>query len=278
MCIIIAKEKSGRLPSEIELKNSFEYNADGAGFMYVDNGKVIIDKGYMNYNSFINHYNKLLKKYNNFEGKSLVIHCRIGTHGKNNKGNTHPYTITKSPKTLHTRKIKADIGIAHNGIISNYGNNKLTDTQEFIAEYLYPLYSHYKEFYKNKYIMDGIEDITNSKLAILDKNDELYYVGDFIKDKNLLFSNNSYMSYSYTSNWYKDYTQLDDVIEEEYMLPLEKTWYVDLQGNGYPKIVGNKDYWYDFETMYLYEYKNEEFNLISTRSIIYDEEFEEIYY
>ena len=55
MCIIIAKNRNGRLPSEEELKTSFEYNSDGAGFMYIDNGKVVIDKGYMTYDSFIKH-------------------------------------------------------------------------------------------------------------------------------------------------------------------------------------------------------------------------------
>ena len=43
MCIIIAKDKKSRIPTEKELKNSFEYNNDGAGFMYVDNNKVVID-------------------------------------------------------------------------------------------------------------------------------------------------------------------------------------------------------------------------------------------
>ena len=56
MCIIIAKEKYGRLPSEKELKNCFTNNSDGAGFMYVKNGKVVIDKGYMKYEAFIKHY------------------------------------------------------------------------------------------------------------------------------------------------------------------------------------------------------------------------------
>ena len=55
MCIIIAKDKIGRLPKEEELKQAFDYNDDGAGFMYVENGKVVIDKGYMTYDSFIKH-------------------------------------------------------------------------------------------------------------------------------------------------------------------------------------------------------------------------------
>ena len=52
MCIIIAKNKNNRLPKKAELEYSFNHNHDGAGFMYPDNGKVIIDKGYMTFEKF----------------------------------------------------------------------------------------------------------------------------------------------------------------------------------------------------------------------------------
>ena len=66
MCIIIAKTKTMRLPTETELRNCFSRNPDGAGFMYVDNEKVVIDKGYMDVNTFIKRFNKLCKRNNNF--------------------------------------------------------------------------------------------------------------------------------------------------------------------------------------------------------------------
>ena len=66
MCIIVAKDRAGRLPTQDELKNCFNRNSDGAGFMYVKNDKVIIDKGYMTFNDFIKRYNKLLRKFDNF--------------------------------------------------------------------------------------------------------------------------------------------------------------------------------------------------------------------
>ena len=52
MCIIVAKEKGQKLPSKDILKTCFNNNDDGAGFMYVQDGKVIIDKGYMDFKSF----------------------------------------------------------------------------------------------------------------------------------------------------------------------------------------------------------------------------------
>jgi len=291
MCIIIAKDKKSRLPKEEELKNSFEYNSDGAGFMYVDNGKVVIDKGYMEYDDFINHYRKLLKKYNNFKNKSLVIHCRIGTSGKNNKGNTHPYPITNNERLLHKKYTKQDIGIVHNGIIHGYGTKKgLNDTQEYIIKFLYPLYSNYKDFYKNDDIRDCIERMTSSKFAILDKNDDVYYIGDFVEDDGLMFSNDTYKSftkyfYQYPSRYYDDWYELkkeeqdlyDEMEDEEYMIPLDRSWYIDLYGNGNLSLVGDKDYWFDYETLDLYELRDEKYHLIARSPYIYDESWEMIY-
>lgn len=313
MCIIISKEKNARLPKEEELKQSFTYNGDGAGFMYVDNGQVVIDKGYMDYNTFIKHYRKLLRRFNNFKNKSLVIHCRIGTSGGNTKANTHPYPITSNTSLLHSVRVVSDIGIAHNGIISGYGEPKgLNDTQEFIIKYITPLYENYKSFYKNTEIMKGIQKITGSKLAILDKDDNIYYVGDFVEDEGLKFSNTTYKSYTYTySNSYSKtynspYTtkeeskfELEDYYDKEYdldkygddfdkydeldlydsgMTPLAEDYYVDLNGDGNEYIkVGNRKLWFDWGTYYLYEeFKDGELKFLSDCPIIYDNKYVEI--
>ena len=287
MCIIIAKDKKSRIPTEKELKNSFEYNNDGAGFMYVDNNKVVIDKGYMTWESFIKRYKTLLQKYNNFENKSLVIHCRIGTSGKNTKGNTHPYPITNNHRLLKTKKMsRLDVGIVHNGIIKDYGTrNGLNDTQEYISKFLYPIYKNYRDFYKNEGIRDGIEKMTGSKFAILDKSDKIYYIGDFIEDNGLKFSNNTYLDYSYSYGtkyaWYSDYykdwyedlytRQKEEESKEETLYPLESNWYIDLYANGNVSPVGDNDYWFDYETLELYEYKDGDFHKLAINPIIYDE-------
>lgn len=220
MCVIIAKNKNDRIPTEKELKNCFEYNNDGAGFMFTDNNKVIINKGFMDFDSFIKHYKKLCKKYNNFNNKCLVIHCRIGTSSGNNKGNTHPYIITNKESKLHALNIASAIGIAHNGIIREYTptwkNPTINDSQNFIMKYLYPLYKNYPTFYKNKYIMKGIEDITNSKFAILTKEDNLYLIGDFITENGLNFSNTSYKDIKYSYNNYNYYDSDYSKVWEDY--------------------------------------------------------------
>lgn len=217
MCVIIVKDKKDRLPSNDELRKCFDYNPDGAGFMYTDNGKVIIDKGYMSWKTFIKHYNKLVAKYDNFKGKSLVIHCRIGTGGGNNIHNTHGYPLTNKISEMQKTYNTCDVGLAHNGIISDYKPQEdyYNDTQEFIKEFIYNLQKFDKQFYKRRYFRDMITSNSGSKWAIIDKDDNLYTCGSFDSVDGLKFSNlNHDWDDGYTSkgnvkvwSWNKNKTQ-----------------------------------------------------------------------
>lgn len=216
MCIIISKDKNcDRLPTIEELTNSFEYNRDGAGFMYVNNNKVIIEKGFMYLQDFLTRFEELCKKYNNFRKKALVIHCRIGTSSGNTPENTHPYAITTKEKSLHKLYDECNLGIVHNGIITAYApanrNSKTNDTQNFILQYLAPIHKHYKTFYKMEKFRDGIKSITNSKFVFLDTKERTYYVGDFINDNGVKFSNSTYKSFIkyYNYNKFDDYFDTD---------------------------------------------------------------------
>ena len=282
MCIIIAKTKKGRIPTREELMNSFEYNSDGAGFMYTQGGKVIIDKGYMKLKDFLDRFDELCKEFHNFKNKSLVVHCRIGTSSGNTAANTHPYPITNKEKELHKTLFKTDLGMAHNGIIREYTPTWTTpttnDTQEFILKYVYNLYKNWHDFYKNRFILEGLEKITNSKLAFLDKNDNLYLVGDFIEDDDLSFSNSTYKSYRtynkspystpqkindeltlYEDDYlYDDYLYLNDYYNDksdrEYVTKqfLSSDW-TFCHGETFEE-VGDRDLVWDYETLELFEY------------------------
>jgi predicted glutamine amidotransferase len=300
MCIIIAKMKHKRLPTESELRNSFFNNNDGAGLMYVDNGEVCIEKGFMTYKEFKKRYDELCKEYNNFEGKSLVLHFRIGTSSGNTPKNTHPYPITYKESDLHKTRLVTDLGVVHNGIIHDYnpkGKNPTTnDTQQFIMRYLHPLYSNFKDFYKCKAIMNGIDDITNSKFTFLDTEDKLYFVGDFINKDGLLFSNNTYMDYSsyysnikssgYSAYNWEDYDALDtlsfnnsfnyedDDFDEE-LIVLDPSWYVSY--NNMVELVGDRMLEYNVYTgeLYLIDFNNTSIKL-SEGALVYDENCEEV--
>ena len=87
------KEVGYSLPKKSDLLECWNKNPHGAGFMFNDNGKVIIKKGYMNFDDF---YNELIrtdtKKY--LKNRGLVIHFRIATSGLIDKGNCHPYPLS----------------------------------------------------------------------------------------------------------------------------------------------------------------------------------------
>ena len=198
MCIIVAKEKGIDIPSKTTLQTCFENNKDGAGFMYVKNGKVVIDKGYMDFNSFYKRLQKLDRKLH-LKDKALVMHFRIGTHGANNKETTHPFPISNDTNDLKKTYFTTDLGMAHNGIIPNYDYEKdLSDTQLFVRDVVAITKHLNKNFYKDKATLDMFKRVTNSKLCFLDTKDNIIYVGDFVKDENgVRYSNNTYKPYSY---------------------------------------------------------------------------------
>lgn len=285
MCIIIAKEKKVGLPTYKQLLNSFEYNNDGAGFMYINKGKVVIDKGYMTWKKFYKRYQKLCRKFNNFENQSLIMHFRIGTSSGNTPENTHPYPISSNVKDLHKTYITCDLGMVHNGIISDYTPkdrfSTTNDTQEFILNYVSTLYKHYPKFYKDKYIMNGMNDITNSKLAFMDTSGYIYYVGNFIEENGVKFSNSSYEDwdklYYPTLNYgtIKSNTSYYDDEKEEELIALESNWFVEYDGKW--EEVGNRVMSYDVMSGKLYEYVGGQKELINDNAIVYDECYDYVY-
>ncbi len=291
MCIIVVKDKNKPLPKLEYLKNCFDNNPDGMGFMYLKHNKVIIDKGYMTYKSFEKRYDKLCKKFNNFEDLPLIMHFRIGTSSSNSKENTHPYPISDDKRDLHKTYLKTSLGVVHNGIIYDYNPSKhqkdINDTQNFIMNYLYPLYKNWSTFYKNENILKGISSITESKFAFLDKYGKIKLVGEFEKDEDgILYSNNNYKS-----NWYYGYRYMYDdeyylpskandtsntISDYSYDLQLEPDWYYSIRG-GEMTLVGDRDLIYDYYTELLYEITEDGiYREIGEEVDIFDENGEEI--
>lgn len=288
MCIIVVKDKNKPLPKKEYLKNCFENNPDGMGFMYLKHNKVIIDKGYMTYKSFEKRYDKLCKKFNNFKDLPLIMHFRIGTAGANSKENTHPYPISDDKRDLHKTYTKTDLGVVHNGIIYDYNPQKhqkdINDTQNFIMNYLYPLYKNWSTFYKNENILKGISSITDSKFAFLDRYGKIRLVGEFETDEDgILYSNSNYKN-----NWYYDYRYMykdkyyypveynttNDTYD--YDLQLEPNWYYSIRG-GEMTLVGERTLIYDYYTCLLYEITPDGiYREIGEDVVIFDENGEEI--
>lgn len=301
MCIIVAKEKGKQLPSKKTLETCFTRNKDGAGFMYVKNNQVIIDKGYMTFEDFYNRLKELKKEFNSdLTDKALVMHFRIGTHGENDKYTTHPFPITNNKDELRKTKTTCSVGMAHNGIISEYNYDKiLSDTQSFIKDCISVYKSYNRYFYKDNRIMTILEkSINGSRLCFLDNKENIYYVGNFVEDNGIMYSNSTYKPYEYTtySNYnynrdYDDYNYTSDIeskgttnIFDEYETDI--TTFVETHKDYDILEVGDQymldDYIYEvYEGDYLllddkdnlYEYFDGVVSLIGTNVAVYDKNF-----
>lgn len=221
MCIIVSKEKGKSIPKKEILKNCFENNSDGAGFMYVNNGGVIIEKGFMDFESFYNRITELNKKIN-LKKRNVVFHFRISTSGKIDGATCHPYPITDKTEYLKHTFLKCSIGMVHNGILSNFvipvaqNIDNLNDTQNFVKTFVYNLYKLNNKFLGNEYAKALINSsIGTSRLCFLTKDDNVYYFGNFIEEEGIKYSNSNYKPKVYTLNrFYNCYDYYNDYYEK----------------------------------------------------------------
>ena len=207
MCIIVAKRKGIELPTKEILKNCFNYNSDGAGIMFNDGNQVFIEKGFMDFNSFYSRLMEIDKEFN-LVNSDLALHFRISTSGNVDQGNCHPYPISTETSQLRNLSLVTDIGMAHNGVIRKHipeTRSILNDTQTFIKNFVYNMYSSNKEFLTVDANIKALEEEAGSKLCFITK-DNMYIIGKFIEETNgILYSNDTYLSYDY--GWgYEDYS------------------------------------------------------------------------
>lgn len=205
MCIIVAKKKGVLLPFKKTLKKCFENNSDGAGLMYVKDGKVIIDKGYMSFGEFYKRIKRLKQEFNgDLTDKALVFHFRIGTAGNNSQENCHPYPITDNLEDFHALDITTDLGIVHNGIITEYNpkgkdeKDDMNDTQVFIRDYINKFRELNSDFWRNDFVKKLIlKESKQNKFAILDGDEDIQLIGDFQEKEGIYYSNGTYKSWYY---------------------------------------------------------------------------------
>ena len=206
MCVICVKPFGVEFPEKTILKNCFDNNSHGAGFMYVYEKKVYIHKGYTTFNAFYNALNNARRKTG--DKTSYVMHFRIATQGYE-KCMTHPFPLSSNMKQLKKVKTSCNIGIAHNGVLdlTSDGSKEYSDTMLFITDYLSNIIRSYS-WYKDARTVKLIENlIRGSRLAILDKNNHVEILGEgWQADYGCYFSN---LSYSYTpapvTDWWRCY-------------------------------------------------------------------------
>lgn len=278
MCIIVAKPKNASMPKREYLKNSFTNNPDGAGVMYTDNNRVVIEKGFMTWELFEKRLDELCVQYDNFKDKCFVAHFRIGTQGNNDEHTCHPFPITSNFKKLRKTHLRTDVAMVHNGIIHEYstngysvynnrGDNLLSDTQLFIKYCVTAFKSLNRCFYKNNQVMTCLDKIADSKLCFLDKEDNLYFLGDYDECDGVYYSNSTYhpftTHYLYPKNnnydnevyWNYDGYYLGDMCN--YLTPFKEGDVIDTDNDNTIICAYDGEYWLDSDVNYLYSVDND---------------------
>lgn len=150
MCIIACSPEGKTIPKE-NLEQCFRSNSDGAGYMYSENGKLIVKKGFFTFDEFYDSYLP-------HEQKKIVLHFRIKTHGERNEENCHPFLVDES------------LAFVHNGVIKIEEDHKqYSDTWHFNEKIVKPMYRDNRGFLKRIYNQELIKSfIGYSKLVFMD--------------------------------------------------------------------------------------------------------------
>lgn len=199
MCIIAIKPRGAKLPADETLRTMFSHNPDGAGFMFPMNGRVEIRKGFMTYDGFTQALKNVLDRLG--EDTPVVMHFRITTHGGTCPENTHPFPLTKDIGAMHRLSTTCEIGVAHNGIIHTVTPRAkdVSDTMEYIADVVYPVWRKNHKFFKTQRILNGIRDtISGSRMCFMTGTGDVYRVGTWVENDGLFYSNESFKPWTHT--------------------------------------------------------------------------------
>ena len=212
MCIAIAKPMGVEVPTDDILTNCFNNNPDGAGFAFNHNNEVIIRKGYMKLKDFLEAFHKYDKKFD-FKNRGVLIHTRITTHGGTNPQMCHPFPINSDEGALKKIEYASPYAVIHNGIISLTSSEAtkkkdMSDTAIFVQKYLTKIAKN-KKWFGNKANIELIEELIDSKMAILNGSGKIIMTSGFTEENGVFYSNSSYKENRYKRvynwDWYDDY-------------------------------------------------------------------------
>lgn len=185
--MISVKPIGANIPEKKYLQNGYKKNKDGLGIaIWKKNSLVHIKK---DFNTFEDFYRYLQKNVN--QEDIALIHFRLATHGLKDKGNRHPFPITRNKNRLRILDLKCKQAIVHNGVITGYSHKKYSDTQKFILDILSD--AKIKNNLTNRVIQKMISSyIGSDRLAIVDTDGTLIMIGEFVEQDGCFYSNDNY--------------------------------------------------------------------------------------
>lgn len=185
MCIIAVKPSGKKMFSKETIRNMWNRNPDGAGLMYYEDGQVHCIKGFMRLEDLLYY----LKQYD-FTHTNLCLHFRIGTSGRKDELNCHPYPVYEENDT----EFETNLAVMHNGVMYNYSPgfySEINDTQVFINCVLSQLDEDFVKDADKKLLIEEL--IPNNKLCFLNSKNEITLFGNgWINNDGYFYSNASY--------------------------------------------------------------------------------------
>lgn len=163
MCLIVVKNSDNASFSVQDFRASFTRNNDGTGIMYIDNGRIVVEKAIGALKNHIDMYYKHMHK------KQFILHHRFATQGEKTELNIHPFKVLSIDDGD-----PYDLYFAHNGMISMQkfsldAAKNLSDTHLFALEYLQPMMKQFPNIIENPVFQKMLHDFigTSNKLAFL---------------------------------------------------------------------------------------------------------------
>jgi len=199
MCIIVLNTKE-HLTKEL-LQECWESNNDGAGLMYAIDGKLNTFKERKNFSTYYDYYSTLRKE---FKKTKIALHFRIGTSGKIDTNNIHPFMVNEK------------LSFMHNGIIDIplQKKSKISDTIAFNQKILKQLPMNFLNNHAMKELISRY--IERSKLLFMNNQGKYWILNEHLghwDKKGNWFSNYSYCESTFISN--KDIQWTHDIFDYE---------------------------------------------------------------
>lgn len=186
MCIIFASDDLDSRPTLQELKDGSLKNDDGAGYAYIDDGRVAFAKNREGY--------KLdsLHKFINETPGPMLIHFRWTSSGQTLASLSHPFPVTTDGVLLNSTDGHADQVFMHNGTLEErYWLPALLATD--LGKLPKGPWSDSRAmaymlaYYNNPAILDAFDFEDESRFATLDKDGITRY-GGWLKQREGLYT------------------------------------------------------------------------------------------
>ena len=144
MCVIIHKPAGIVIPEQ-KIESAWQNNKDGFGVTFVDRGQFQIRKWLSKDPDEINKFLTEIKDCD------AMLHLRFKTKGAVSRDNLHPFTV------LTKKRDGVDLQFCHNGTLYEFGDSDQSDTAQFNAEVVRPMFAMLAKKYDNS-LSDMLDD------------------------------------------------------------------------------------------------------------------------